>query len=129
MVWSHEVAHLQMFVAVWRSQKRVMQSFSGFLHWQVRPRGLACPFAVGACCWLIRDMGGHTPPAVLDSLVVLQVKAAEAWCAPCADVQTICLKLGLRRWWGNGGRARGWFCLWMEPMMGLFGESEEFWSI
>ena len=37
MVWSHEVAHLQMLVAwlrlaVWRSQKR-LQSFLGFLHW------------------------------------------------------------------------------------------------
>ena len=37
MVWSHEVAHLQMLVAwlrfaVWRSQKRLMQSVLGFLH-------------------------------------------------------------------------------------------------
>ena len=42
MAWSHKVAHLQMLVAwlrlvVWRSQKRLMQSFWGFLHWQVRP--------------------------------------------------------------------------------------------
>ena len=42
MVWSHEVAHLQMLVAclplaVWRSHKRLMQSFWGFLHWQVQP--------------------------------------------------------------------------------------------
>ena len=55
MVWSHGVAHLQMFVAwlrlaVWRSQKRLMRSFLGYLHWHVRPRGVACPFAAGAYC-------------------------------------------------------------------------------
>ena len=116
VVWSHEVAHLQMFVAwlrlaVWRSQKQLMQSFLGFLHWQVRPRGLACPFAAGAYCLLNGDMGGHTRVAVLESLVVLQVMAAEPWCAPSADVQTLCLELGLHRdeealmgkWWEGPG--------------------------
>ena len=103
-VWSHKVAHLQMLVAwirlaVRRSQKRrLMQSFLGFLHWQVRPRGLACPFAVGASCWLNGDQGGYTPVAVLESPVVLQVMAAEPWCARAADVQTQCLKLGLHRY-------------------------------
>ena len=63
MVWSHEVAHLQMLVtclrlAVWRSQKRLMQSFLGFLHWHVGPRGVACPFAAGAYCWLREGGGG-----------------------------------------------------------------------
>ena len=76
MVWLHEVAHLQMFVAwlrlaLWRSQKRLVQSFLGFIHWQVCPRGLVCPFAAGAYCWLNGDQGGHTPVAVLESLVVL----------------------------------------------------------
>ena len=57
MVWSHEVAHLQMPVAwlrlaVWRSQKRLLHSFLGFLHWWPRPRGLSCPFAAGAYCWV-----------------------------------------------------------------------------
>ena len=61
------------------------------------PRGLACPFAAGAYCLLNGDMGGHAPGSVLVSLVVLQVMAAEAWCAPLADVQTLCLELGLHR--------------------------------
>ena len=83
-MWSHEVAHLEMFVtwlrlAVWRSQKRLLQSFLGFLHWQVRPRGVACPFAAGAYCWLREEGFGRTPVAVLESLVVLQTVAAE----PC----------------------------------------------
>ena len=76
MVWSHEVAHLQMLVAwlrlaVWRSQKRLMQSFLGFLHWQVRPLGVVCPFAAGAYCWLREEGGEHTPVAVLESLLAL----------------------------------------------------------
>ena len=112
MVWSHEVAHLQMLVAwlrlaVWRSQKRLMQSFLGFLHWQVRPRGLVCPFAAGAYCWINGEQAGHTTVAVLESLVVLQTMAAEPWHAPVASVQTLCLELGLHRsdlvllgrWW------------------------------
>ena len=84
-----------------------MHSYLGFLHWQVCSRGLACPVTAGAYCWLNGDMGGHTPVAVLQSLVVLQVLAAEPWCAPSADVQTLCLELGLHkneqalmgRWW------------------------------
>ena len=76
VVWLHEVAHLQMFVvrnrlAVWRSQKRLNQSFLGFLHWEVRPRGVACPFAAGAYCWVNGDAQGHTRLAILESLVVL----------------------------------------------------------
>ena len=102
MVWSHEVAHLQMFVAwlrlaVWRSESRLLQSFLGFLHWQVRPRGVACPFAAGAYCWLREEGLGHTLVAVLDSLVVLQTVAAELWRAPVARVQTMCMELGLQR--------------------------------
>ena len=97
MVCSHEVAHLQMFVAwlrlaVWRSQRRLMQSFLGFLHWQVRPRGVVCPFAAGAYCWLREERIGHTPVVVLESLVVLHTVAAEPWCAPVARVQTMCLE-------------------------------------
>ena len=116
MVWSHEVAHLQMFVAwlqlvVWWSQRRLMQSFLGFLHWQVRPRGVACPFAAGAYCWLREERVGHTPVAVLESLVVLQTVAAEPWRALVARVQTMCLELGLHssdpvllgRWWEGPG--------------------------
>ena len=118
MVWSHEVAHLQMLVtwlrlAVWRSQKRLMQSFLGFLHWQVRPRGVACPFAAGAYCWLREEGGGggHTPVAVLESLVALQTVAAEPWRAPVARIQTMCMELGLQRdapvplgrWWEGPG--------------------------
>ena len=101
-VWSHQVADVQMFVAwirlaVWQSERQLMQSCLGFLHWPVRPRGLACPFAAGAYCWLNTDMGGHTPVAVLESLVVLQVMVAELWCAPSADVQfrgVLCLGRG-----------------------------------
>ena len=116
MVWSHEVAHLQMLVAllrlaVWRSQRTLMQSFLGFLHWQVRPRGVACPFAAEAYCWLREQGLGHTPVAVLQSLVVLQTVAAEPWRAPMARVQTMCMKLGLQRttlvllgrWWEGPG--------------------------
>ena len=81
-----DVANLQMLVAwlglaVWRSQRRLMQSFLGFLHWQVRPRGVACPFA-GAYCWINGEQVGHTPVAVPESLVVLQTVAAEQWHAP-----------------------------------------------
>ena len=72
-------------LAVW-SQKRLMLSFLGFLNRQVRPRGSACPFAAGAYCWLTGDMRVHTPVAVLESLVVLQVMAAEPCYAPLADV-------------------------------------------
>ena len=117
VVWSHEVAHLQMFVtrlrlAVWWSQQRLMQSILGFLHWQVRPRGLACHFAAGAYCWLNGAQVGHTPEVVLDSMVVLQAMSAEPWRAPVAGVQTLCLELGLhktdqmllRRWWEGLGQ-------------------------
>ena len=116
MVWSHEVAHLQMLVAylrlaVWRSQKRLMQSFLGFLHCQVRPRGLVCPFAAWAYYWINAEQAGHTPVAVLGSLVVLQTVAAEPWHAPVASVETLCLELGLHksdlvllgRWWEGPG--------------------------
>ena len=116
LVWSHEVAHLQMLVAwlrlaVWRSQRRLMQSFLGFLHWQVRPWGVACPFAAGAYCCLREEGLGHTPVAVLESLVVLQTVAAEPWRAPVARVQTMCMELGLQRttpvllgrWWEGPG--------------------------
>ena len=56
-------------------------------------------------------MCGHTPLAVLESLVVLRVLDAEPWCAPGADVQTLCLELGLNRdgqtlvgkWWEGLG--------------------------
>ena len=110
--WSHEVANLQMLVAwprlaVWRSQKPLLQSFLGFVHCQVRPRGLACPFAAGDSCWLKRDRGGHTPVAALESLVVLQAMAPEPCCAPEASVRTLCPELRLHRdeqalmgrWW------------------------------
>ena len=49
VVWPHEVAHLQMFVA-WLRLVVWLQSFLGFLHWQVRLLGVACPFAAGAYC-------------------------------------------------------------------------------
>ena len=116
MVWSHEVAHLQMFVAwlrlaVWRLQWRLLQTFWGFLHWQVRPRGLACPFAAGAHCWLREEGLEHTPVADLESQVVLQTVAAEPWRAPVARLQTMCMELRLqratpvllRRWWEGPG--------------------------
>ena len=113
MVWSHEVTHLPLLVAwlrlaVGRSQKRLMQSFLGFLHWQVRPRGPACPFAAGAYCWVNGEQARHTPLAVLESLNVL---AAEPRQAPLARVQTLCPELGLHRfdpvllgrWWEGPG--------------------------
>ena len=51
LVWSYGVAHLQMYVAwirlaVWCSQKHLLQSFLGFVHWQVRPPG----GGVSLCC-------------------------------------------------------------------------------
>ena len=112
MIWSHEVAHLQMFVAwlglaAWRSLKRLMQSFLGFLHWQVRPLGPACPFVAVAYCWLNGQQVGHTLVAVLEPLVVLRVMFGEPCRAREAGVQTLCLELGLHRteqmllerWW------------------------------
>ena len=96
---------------MWRSQKRLMQSFLGFVHWQVQPRGLACPFAAGAYCWPNGEQVGHTPVAVLESLVVLHAMSAEPWRAPVAGVQTLCLDLGMHRtdqmllgrWWEGPG--------------------------
>ena len=69
MVWSDEVSHLQMFVvwlqlAVWRSQRRLLQYFLGFVHWQVRSMGVARPFAAGACGWHREETLGHTLVAV-----------------------------------------------------------------
>ena len=97
VIWSHEVAKLQMFVAwirvaVWRSQKWLMQSFLVFLQCQVRPSGVACPLCGGGV--LLAEWGctgPHTPLAVLESLVVLQVVAAEPWCALVPGVHTLCL--------------------------------------
>ena len=87
-----------------------MQSFLGFLHSQVRPWRVACPFAAGACCWLREEGGGgHTPVEVLESLVAFQTVAAEPWRAPLAWIQTMCMELGLQRaapvplgWWWEG---------------------------
>ena len=103
------VARLKL--AVWRSQKRLMQSFLGFLHWQVRPLGVVCPLATGAYCWVNKEQAGHTPVAVLVSLAVPQTMAAEPWRAPLPGVQTLCLELGLHRldpvllgrWWEGPG--------------------------
>ena len=58
-------------LAVWRSQRRLLQSFLGFLHWQVRPRGVACPFAAGAYCWLREEGLGHTPASALPCMLPL----------------------------------------------------------
>ena len=77
----------------------------------VRPRGVACLFAAGAYCWLREEGGGHTPVAVLESLVALQTVAAEPWRAPVARIQTMCMELGLQRdapvplgrWWEGPG--------------------------
>ena len=141
VVWSHEVAHLQMFVAwlrlaVWWSQKRLMQSFFGISpmasavpRFGVPLRGGGLLLAQRGCWWAyqcggIRVPGGHTlwrywSPwwaylvAVLESLVVVQVMAmaVEPWCAPSADVQTLCLELDLHKdepalmgkWWAGPG--------------------------
>ena len=88
-----------------------MRSFLGFLHWQVQPRGMACPFAAGAYSWLNGEQVGHNPVAVFESLVVLQAMSAEPWRAPVAGVQTLCLESGLHktdqmllgRWWEGPG--------------------------
>ena len=56
-----------------------MHSFLGFLHWQVRPRGVACPFAAGSYCWSNGEQARHTPVAVLESLVVLQSRGVRMW--------------------------------------------------
>ena len=58
-----------------------------------------------------RGGGGHTPLAVLESLVALQAVAAEPWRAPVARIQTMCIEPGLRRaapvllgrWWAGPG--------------------------
>ena len=72
---------------------------------------MACPFAARAYCWINGEQTGHTPIAILESLVVLQTVAAEPWHAPVASVQTLCLELGLHRsdprllgrWWEGPG--------------------------
>ena len=54
---------------------------------------------------------GHTPVAVLESLVALQTVVAEPWRAPVARIQTMCMELGLQRaapvllgrWWEGPG--------------------------
>ena len=62
---SHEQALLQLWagwlrLAVGTGNDRHLQSFLGLLKWHVRPRGLGCPFAAGAYCWLRwgRTVGG-----------------------------------------------------------------------
>ena len=95
---------------------------------------MACPFAAGAYCWVNGEQVGHTPVAVLESLVVLQTMAAEPWRAPVASVQTLCLELGLHRsnqvllgrWW-----ERCWCYLLTGPMTDRIGEweaSRSFWE-
>ena len=72
---------------------------------------MACPFAAGAFCWVNEQRVGHTPVAVLESLVVLQTVAAKPSRALVARVQTMCLELGLHRfdpvllgiWWEGPG--------------------------
>ena len=72
---------------------------------------MASPFVGGAYCWINEERVGHTPVAVLESLVVLQTVAAEPWRAPVARVQTMCPELGLHRsnlvllgrWWEGPG--------------------------
>ena len=69
------------------------------------------PFRGGSSCWIDAERVGHTPVAVLESLVVVQTVAAEPWRAPVARVQTMCLELGLHRsdpvllgrWWEGPG--------------------------
>ena len=70
--------------------------------------------------------------AVVVSMVMLQVMAAEPWCACSADVQTKCLESGLHKdeqvvmgKWCGGGEAT--FILFADgPMMGHCGESVVF---
>ena len=69
------------------------------------------PVCGGAYCWLREEGLGHTPVAILESLVVLQTVAAEPWRAPVARFQTMCMELGLQRatlvllgrWWEGPG--------------------------
>ena len=92
---SHEQALLQLWagwlrLAVGAGNDRHLQSFLGLLNWHVRPRGLGCPFAAGAYCWLRwgRTVGGVKQPAqgfplkMLGSLATLVAVAAEPWQAP-----------------------------------------------
>ena len=94
-VRSHEQALLQLWagwlrLAVGAGNDRHLQSFLGLLNWHVRPRGLGCPFAAGAYCWLRwgRTVGGVKQPAqgfplkMLGSLATLVAVAAEPWQAP-----------------------------------------------
>ena len=67
---SHEQTLLQLWagwlrLAVGAGTDRHLQSFRGLLNWHVRPRGLGCPFAAGAYCWLRwgRMVGGVKQPA------------------------------------------------------------------
>ena len=89
---SHEQALLQLWagwlrLAVGSGNDRHLQSSMGLLNWHVRPRGLGCPFAAGAYCWLRwgRTVGGVKQPAqgfplkMLGSLATLVAVAAEPW--------------------------------------------------
>ena len=62
--WRGQMFVAWLWLAFWGSQRRLLQSFLGFLHWQVRPRCVACPFAAGAYCWLRAERPGHTMVAV-----------------------------------------------------------------
>ena len=109
-------------LAVWRSQKRLMQSFLGVLHWQVPPRGVACPFAARAYCWLREEGGGTLRWRFLSPLWrcrrsqlspgVLQLPGSK----PCVWSWGFS-GLPLSSWAGDG-TGLGWCFLWMAPMMG-----------
>ena len=91
-------------LAVGTGSDRHLQSFLGLLNWHVRPRGLGCPFAAGAYCWLRwgRMVGGVKQPAqgfplkMLGSLATLVAVAAEPWQAPGGEAWRQLKTLGVR---------------------------------
>ena len=134
MVWSHEVAHLQILVAwlrlvVWRPQKRLIQSFLGFLNCQVQPRGLACTFDAGPYSSTRGKLGiplWRSWSPLLFYRPWLQSRGLRLWqvSRPCVlswdytDLTRSC--------WGGGGRGLGWCFSSMGLTMVHLGEWEVF---
>ena len=85
MVWSHEVARVDS-LAVAKEAHAIFSRLPSLA-------GVACPFVAGAYCWINGEQAGHTPVAVLESLVV-QTVASELWRTPLPGIQNLCLELG-----------------------------------
>ena len=83
---------------------RHLQSFLGLLNWHAWLRGLACPFTVGAWCWLswVHMLDGEHPSSQSVPLRVLHglALAAKPWRAPSGaqwlQLSLFCFGAGLR---------------------------------